>query len=206
MTAYVSSLLMIAGLYLIAVASPGPNFFVIGQLSLSGQRQAALAAACGISLGSIIWVLLAMAGVAAVLASAEWLHLALRITGAAYLIWLGAKMLHAAARPKAQIAYDVAALEPMRAFRKGVLTSLTNPKSGVFWTSAFATTFPLNAPTWMFAATALMIAALSLGWHVGLAVAFTNKGVQGGYRRLRRAIDAACGVVLVGFGVLLAKR
>jgi threonine/homoserine/homoserine lactone efflux protein len=196
-------MLVIAGLYLIAVASPGPNFFVITQLSLSGQRRRAILAACGIAAGSVIWALLAMCGLAALLAKADWLYAAVRLAGAVYLIWFGLRLLRGAFRGLPAPVH-VAGTASGRIWRSGLLTSLTNPKSGAFWTSIFATAFPSSAPFWLYAAIALMIACLSAGWHIGLAVAFTSQGVRATYQRLRRPIDAICGFVLVGFGVRLA--
>jgi threonine efflux protein len=199
---YLPNLLTIAGLYLLAVASPGPSVFVITQLSLGGERRSAMSVALGISTGSVVWALLAMFGIAALLASAYWLYLAVRLAGAVYLIWLGLKLLLGAVRPAtAQIA---TAMRPARAWRAGLITSLTNPKSGAFWTSVFATTFPTDAPAWMFVATAAMVAGLSLGWHLGLATVFTSARVQSGYQRLRRAINAVTGTILVAFGLRLA--
>jgi threonine efflux protein len=135
---------------------------------------------------------------------ADWLYLAIRLAGASYLIWLGIRLLLGAVRPAtAQIA-SATAMRPARAWRAGLITSLTNPKSGAFWTSVFATTFPTDAPAWMFVASAAMIAALSLGWHLGLATMFTSARVQAGYKRMRRAIDGVPGAILVAFGLRLA--
>jgi threonine efflux protein len=201
---YLPNLLTIAGLYLLAVASPGPNFFVITQLSLGGERQSARSVALGISTGSVVWALLAMFGIAALLASADWLYLAIRLAGAVYLIWLGMKLLLGAVRPATAQITSATAMRPARAWRAGLITSLTNPKSGAFWTSVFATAFPTDAPAWMFVATTAMIAGLSLGWHLGLATVFTSARIQTGYRRLRRPIDAVSGAILVAFGLRLA--
>jgi RhtB (resistance to homoserine/threonine) family protein len=198
-----STVFVIAGLYLIAVASPGPNFFVITQLSLSGQKRRAIMAACGIAAGSVIWALLAMCGVAALLAKSHWLYAAVRLAGGFYLVWPGLRLLRGALR---DVSTRVRVVEPAsgKSWRSGLLTSLTNPKSGAFWTSIFATAFPSNAPLWLYVTIALMIACLSTGWHVGLAVAFTSRRVRASYQKLRRPIDAICGFVLVGFGVRLA--
>ncbi|HTN97314.1 MAG TPA: LysE family transporter, partial [Nordella sp.] len=91
-----------------------------------------------------------------------------------------------------------------QALKAGLLTSLSNPKSGAFWTGVFATTFPAAAPLWFHLTTAFLIASLSLGWHVGLALVFTSGHVQAGYQRVRRLINAACGGVLVALGLRLA--
>lgn len=202
---YVSTLVAISGLYLLAAASPGPNFFIISQLSLSGRRRLAVLVALGIALGSTIWASLAMLGIAALLAKVDWLYTAIRLAGALYLIWFGGKLLLSAARPSAITqAADSGIRGTGQALKAGLLTSLSNPKSGAFWTGVFATTFPAGAPLWFHVTTALLIASLSLGWHVGLALVFTSGRVQAGYQRVRRLINAACGGILVALGLRLA--
>ena len=197
-----AALATIAGVYLMAVASPGPNFFMISQQSMAGQRAMAVRIALGVAIGSATWALLAMAGVAAVLANAGWAFAAIRLAGATYLIWFGIKLLRASRSPVPAMATPV--LAASRALRTGVITSLTNPKSGAFWTSVFASLFPAHAPGWMFAATLATIAVMSAAWHVGIALVFASAGVQARYRPLRRRIDAVCGVFLVGLGARLA--
>ncbi len=195
----------IAGLYLLAVASPGPNFLVLSQLSLSGQRALGVRVALGITLGSTSWAVLSMAGVASLLASFGWVYSAVRLIGAAYLIWFGVQLLRSSIRGAVAVHIPPAALPPpSKAFRMGVVTSLTNPKSGAFWTSVFASIFPTDAPSWLFVATALMIAAISAAWHIGIAFLFASRRIQDGYRSLRRPIDAICGTLLIALGGRLA--
>jgi threonine/homoserine/homoserine lactone efflux protein len=204
MTSHLLTLATIAGLYLLALASPGPTFFVITQLSLSGMRRSALLVALGTVAGSVTWMVLAMLGVAAVLARIDWLYATVRLVGAAYLVWIGFKMLRGALRPGVPSFGAVGALPPAQALRTGLTTSLTNPKAGAFWTSVFVSAFPADAPVWLFAVTAVMVVLISLSWHLGIALAFTSARVQAGYRRLRRSLDALCGGVLVAFGLHLA--
>lgn len=201
---YLSTLIVIAGVYLLAAASPGPNFFIISQLSLAGRRRLGVLVALGIAVGSTTWAVLAMAGVAAVLARIGWLYTGVRIAGALYLVWFGIRLLWNASRGGVDGKLSPVPPRPAMAFRTGLFTSLTNPKSGAFWTSIFASVFPADAPLWVFGATASMIACLSAGWHVGLALVFASARLQAGYRRLRRPIDAACGALLVALGVRLA--
>jgi threonine efflux protein len=196
-----STFVLIGGLYLIAAASPGPNFFIISQLALAGERHRAYVVAAGITAGSTLWAASAMAGLAALLLHGRWLLVVLKLAGAAYLVWYGFKLLRSAAKQGAEGPADSPHVPTTgRAFRTGLLTSLTNPKSGVFWTSVFATTLPVGAPWWVYVVTALMLAMLSATWHVGIALVFTAGPIQAAYRRLRRPIDAACGAALVLLG------
>jgi threonine efflux protein len=201
---YLSTLFLIGGLYLVAAASPGPNFFIISQLALAGARQRACVVVAGITAGSTLWASSAMAGLAVLLLHMSWLSLVLKLAGAAYLVWYGLKLLWSGAKQGAAVpANSQHVPTPGRAFRTGLLTSLTNPKTGVFWTSVFATTLPVGAPVWVYVAIALMIAVLSAIWHVGIALVFMAGPIHTAYRRLRRPIDTTCGTILVLLGLRL---
>lgn len=219
---YASVLFQIAVVYLIAAASPGPNFFMITQLSLSGRRALGGASALGVGTASTIWAALAMLGLAAVLQRIDWLYNGVRIAGALYLVWFGIKLLragtrrsHADAAPAAPSASTAASAEVppavdrrayVRAWRSGLITCLTNPKSCVFWTSVFATMLPTHPPLWFYGVVLAMIGTLSAGWYGGVALMFANERTQRGYRRVRRPIDALCGAAFVGLGLKLAAE
>ncbi|HGL6719532.1 LysE family translocator [Burkholderia contaminans] len=213
---YLPILLQIAVVYLVAAITPGPNFFMISQLSLAGRRSLGAASALGVGTASIAWATLAMLGLAAVLHQVEWLYEAIRIGGAAYLVYFGCKLLRAGVRrdpapagapdgrapPAAPHAGDY-----LRAYRSGLFTCLTNPKSCAFWTSVFAAMLPAHVPLWFNGAVLVMIGVLSAGWYSCVAYLFASPRAQRGYRRVRRPLDALCGVALVGLGAkLVAER
>jgi threonine/homoserine/homoserine lactone efflux protein len=200
-----STLLLIAGVYWIAVVSPGPNFLLVSQLALSGRGRLGMQAAAGVATGSTIWAMLAMGGIAAVLAHLAWLHTAIRLAGAAYLIWFGIRLL-LSARARADAPKRLVAIPTTGwgAFRSGLLTNLTNPKAGAFWTSVFGSIFPAHAPAWLFVATGVMVPCISGGWYAIMSLAFATEQVQRRYVALRRPIDAVCGTILLGLGASLA--
>ncbi|WP_206950754.1 LysE family translocator [Trinickia acidisoli] len=212
---YLPILLQIAVIYLIAAASPGPNFFMVTQLSLAGRRGLGAASALGVCTASMLWVTLAMLGLAAVLQRLEWLYTGVRIAGAIYLVYFGLKLLRASTRrsPAPQvhdsgaepIAHGAAAW--LRSYRSGFVTCATNPKSCAFWTSVFAAMFPAHPPLWFYGAVFATIGSLSASWYCGIAFMFATERTQRGYRKLRRPIDAFCGAALVGLGAkLVAER
>ena len=211
---YLPILLQIAVIYLVAAASPGPNFFMVPQLSLTGRRTLGAASALGVCTASMLWVTLAMLGLAAVLQRLEWLYTGVRIAGALYLVYFGFKLLGSSARPSpapsaaaqaAPLAHDAAAW--LRAYRSGFVTCATNPKSCAFWTSVFAAMFPAHPPLWFYGAVFATIGSLSASWYCGVAFMFATERTQRSYRKLRRPIDALCGAALVGLGAkLVAER
>lgn len=207
MTHLWSSLLLLAGIYLAALASPGPNFFILSQMSLGGRRSDARRVAYGIATGSLVWVLLALAGVSTLLARFPALATAVRVGGALYLAWFGARLLHAAWRhaPMRVASVDDAARRDgpsgWRAFRVGFVTCLTNPKGAAFWTGVFAAVVPHEAPAWFLVATVGLVVAMSLAWHVGITGVFGVERLRSAYLRVRRIIDATAGTSLLLFGL-----
>jgi threonine/homoserine/homoserine lactone efflux protein len=209
---YLPILLQIALVYLIALISPGPNFFMITQLSLAGRRGLGAASALGVGTGSTIWASLAMLGFATVLQRIDWLYNGIRIAGAIYLVWFGIKLVWASTKRGETIVVNVETQPAndrgahFRAWRTGMLTCLTNPKSCAFWTSIFATLFPAHPPLWFYGVALAMIGMMSVGWYGSVALMFATERTQRGYRRLRRPIDGVCGALLVGLGAKLAAE
>jgi threonine efflux protein len=198
---YTTSILLIAGLYLLAAASPGPNFFIISQLALNGRQRQARRVAIGITVGSTVWATAAVAGLSALLSTFEYLATGLRVAGALYLVWYGVRLLRStrALVPPAHSTAPGATTQV--SFRTGVFTSLTNPKSAAFWSSMFASTLPNQAPVWFLVLVCCLIAALSASWHLALSAVFARPKLQATYRSARRPIEAVCGGVLVALGL-----
>ena len=202
---YVFSLLTLAAVYLAVLASPGPNFFILSQLSLDGRQRDARWTVLGITTGSVVWVLISLAGLSALFASHPMMATAVRVLGAVYLIWYGFLLLRSAlasrGKPRAALHSASSPVSPRAAYRTGLMTGLTNPKGAAFWTSAFATLLPQHAPAWFFAATVLMVAVLSLGWHLGITAVFGLPSLRQRYLRFERAINGVAGGALVLLGL-----
>lgn len=117
------------------VLSPGPDTLFVVASGLRHRGAGAVVSALGIGTGSALHGLAAALGVSALLAASPWLFEALRYAGAAYLVYLGAKALHAALfTPPPDATTQVAAATSLgRVFRQGVVTNLLNPKIVVFY-------------------------------------------------------------------------
>lgn len=201
---YVASLLTLAAVYLAVLASPGPNFFILSQLSLDGRRQEARWTVLGLTTGSITWVVLSLAGLSAVLASHPMVATVVRAIGAAYLVWYGGALLRGALAPtRGRSAARPVSSGASRAgaYRTGLVTGLTNPKSAAFWTSVFAAWLPPAVPDWFLGTTVGLVALMSLGWHLGITLVFGLPALRGRYLRLERAINGVAGATLVLLGL-----
>jgi threonine/homoserine/homoserine lactone efflux protein len=197
----------------VVICTPGQDTALTIRSTLSGGRRAGVATAAGVATGQAVWTVAASAGLVAVLGASEPVFRALRLAGAAYLVYLGAESLLTALRrredagsSKQQSVTRPDGVAPRRAARQGVLSNLGNPKMAVF----FASLLPQLAPAGRASFVALLLLGLlfclmTLAWLTLYAIVIARAGqfLRG---RVRRAIDAVTGVVLVAFGVRLAAE
>ncbi|WP_329605230.1 LysE family translocator [Undibacterium hunanense] len=107
-----------------------------GQARQSGRRAVLIVAVAGIVCGDVLLITLSAAGFAVLMQSLPWLLPAMRVLGAAYLLYLGIAILRSSAAPAQQPS-------PAHAgFTRGLLMTISNPKPVLF----FSTFFPLFIP------------------------------------------------------------
>jgi len=137
--------IFLTGAVFLALA-PGPDMAFTLATAASRGPKAGLAATAGIVTGGAIWTVLAAAGLAALLATAEHALLAIRYAGAGYLLFLAWKTLRNIDAP----IEAASARNAGRAFRRGLTTNLLNPKVGLFFL-AFLPQFtnPDLSPLWL---------------------------------------------------------
>ncbi len=182
---------------------------ILRTAAVEGPRRAA-AAASGILLGCLVWAFAASVGLGALLAASQLAYDVLRYAGAAYLIWMGGKMLFGAVKP-APVGADAAA--PQRTlsqswFLRGLLTNLLNPKVGVFYVTFLPLFIPAGVNVMAFSLLlALIHVAESVVWFA-LLVGATRPLARWLKRgSVTRALDGVAGAVLLFFaGALLFQR
>ncbi|MCW5735529.1 MAG: LysE family translocator [Enhydrobacter sp.] len=203
---FAPSLLALAGMHILMAMLPGPNTVVISWLSATRSRSDGLKAVAGVVLGSLIWVSFALWGVGALLLEAGWLYGLLRIAGAAYLVYIGVRMIHAGRTGAGTAPRAPPMMAGRSPFGTGFLTTLSNPKSAVFWTSAFLVAVPPHAPSWVYAGILAIVAAQSTLWYGAIALFFSTGFAQRLYMRITRYLDLLAGGVMIALGVKLAEE
>lgn len=200
---YLPGLLTITGVVLLFCISPGPDFLAVSAHALA-TRRAAIAVACGIACSHILWGILAVFGVGMLVSQIDWLYQGVRIAGAAYLFFLGARMLISLRRPGEMGATREKEEDTVKSLRKGLVVGLTNPKCAAFYGSLFGTFLPLGAPAWIHGTTLAIVAVVVGAWFLTIAFLFSSFRVQRIYRTLQRPIDAVMGALLIILSVSLA--
>jgi threonine/homoserine/homoserine lactone efflux protein len=196
--------LLFLGVSALVIVTPGQDTALTIRNTLLGGQPHGVATAFGISAGQAVWTATAALGVGAVVAASEPVFLALRLAGAAYLVWLGTRTLwDAARRTRTRIDSRRPARRPRGAFRQGVLSNLGNPKMLAFFTSLLP---QFSASAAGLLAHGLLFCALTCAWLTLYAVVVARTRVLLARGRVRRAIDTLTGLVLVSFGLRVAAE
>ena len=183
---------------------PGPGTFCLLASTGKGGLKAGAAATVGVIAGDQVLLWLAVAGIAALLAANPLLFQGVQYLGAAYLTWLGLKLVFA--KPGAT---SPVRIEPRQYFRQALFITLLNPKAIVFY-MAF---FPLfidpaqHRGGLTFAAMALTIAVVTLLYCLSLcAFAQAVSSFVRTHQRSARALERLAGVFLIAFGIRLGTQ
>ncbi|HEY2955004.1 MAG TPA: LysE family translocator [Candidatus Eisenbacteria bacterium] len=196
----------------IVIVTPGQDTVLTIRNTLLGGRPGGLFTALGVAAGQAVWTLAASAGVAALLLASKPAFAAVKLVGAGYLIYLGAKSLASAFRPGDYAPHPgggepAPGAAPWVALRQGLLSNLGNPKMAVFFTSLL----PQFAPRGQASFSALLFlgltfCSLTLAWLSAYALLLARAGDFLRRRRVRRTLDGAAGATLVALGLRLAAE
>ncbi len=189
---------------LLFLALPGPGTFALLTSTAKGGFRAGAAATAGLIVGDQVLLWLAVAGVAALLAANPLVFQAVQYAGAAYLGWIGLRLIFAKPGSASPIR-----IEPRDYGRQAFLITLLNPKAIVFYMAFFplfiapaqhrgAVTFVAMAAT---IAVITAVYCLLLCAFAG-AVSAKVKAHQG----IARAMEKLAGVFLIGFGIKLGTQ
>ena len=115
----------------VLMVTPGPDMLLVLATGIAGGPRAGVVTALGVASGEVVHITAAALGLAAIFQAAPTLYDAVRIVGACYLIWLGVQTLRARRSPLGGGAGE-RPVSAWRAYKRGVLTNLLNPKMALF--------------------------------------------------------------------------
>ena len=191
------------GAILLFLALPGPGTFALLTSTAKGGFRAGAAATFGLIVGDQVLLWLAVAGVAALLAAHPQVFRAVQWAGAAYLAWMGLKLIFARGGAASPVR-----IEPHDYARQAFLITLLNPKAIVFYMAFFPlfidTATHLGAPT--FATMALTIAVITALYCLTLCAFATAVSKQvSAHKTLARGLERLAGLFLIAFGIRLLR-
>jgi threonine/homoserine/homoserine lactone efflux protein len=188
--------------------TPGPDVLYIVSNALRSGLRAGAAAALGIVSGCFVHIIAAALGLTALIAASATIFGTLKILGAAYLVYIGCRMLLAHGRALAPATEAGAETLPLATiWRRGFLTNALNPKVALFFLAFVPQFIPPGTahPALAFLALGFLFNFNSLfvnfGWAMAAAWLATHSG---GIRRWMTAIERVSGGLFVAFGFRLA--
>jgi threonine/homoserine/homoserine lactone efflux protein len=191
----------------VLVITPGQDtFFILGR-SLSGGRSKGIAAALGISAGSVLHTFAAALGLSALLATSPYAFMAVKFAGAGYLIYIGVRAL--LTRSGSLPGNDSGAGNDGRwaSFRQGIVSNLLNPKVALFFLALMpqfidaGSTHKVGA----FLALGLTFVALGVVWCLVLAIGAARlRGVFLRRPSMANVLNKIAGTLFIALGLKLA--
>ena len=198
--------LTVALVHIIALMSPGPDFFFVSQTAVSRSRKEAMMGVLGITCGVMVWAGVALLGLHLIIEKMAWLHTIIMVGGGLYLCWMGYQMLRGALKKEKVDSAEEPQVELAqggRSFMKGLLTNLANPKAIIYFGSVFSLFVGDNvgaAERW---GIFLLIILETLAWFTVVASLFALPAMRRGYQRAAKWSDGVAGTLFAGFGIHL---
>jgi threonine/homoserine/homoserine lactone efflux protein len=189
------------------ILTPGQDtFFILGR-SLSGGRPAGVAAALGISAGSVLHTFAAALGLSALLATSQYAFMAVKFAGAAYLVYIGVRALVARVNGLPGDESGAGGSGNWSAFRQGILSNVLNPKVALFFLALMPQFIDSGSDQKVLAFLALGLTFVTLGviWCVVLAIAAAK--LRGAFLRrpsMAGVLNRIAGVMFIALGLKLA--
>lgn len=203
-----SAFAALLGVWVAAIASPGPDLFQIIRIGAK-ERRAGVLCALGIMAGNAIWIIASLLGLSALLQAVPQILAVLQVIGGAYLLYMGAGALRAgftarrtqvpAAVENMQHTANTTTMAPAHALGIGVATNLSNPKAVLFFAAVFAQFIRLGMGWGSMVAIAATLIVTGVVWFVGFALAV--RALAAPIERYGYLIELATGVLFCAIAV-----
>ncbi len=205
---FFQGLLLITSIHILAAASPGPDFVLVSQQTLSNGKKSGLMCSIGIALGLSIHIIYSAFGLAAIIANSSSALWAIKLLGGGYLIYLGIKGLRSSAstnqdtqQPKA-IKYSA-----KKSIGIGFLCNALNPKAPIYFVSLFTLVLSPEMPLYHIALYGLWMMLIQLAWFSLVVTLLSHPRINKKFKKMGHLIDRVLGGAMIALGlkVLLTR-
>ncbi len=201
---FYAQILTITIIQLVAIMSPGPDFAIICRNSLVYSRRTGIYSALGISLGILVHVTYTLVGIGLIISKSIILFSAIKLLGAAYLIYIGYKSLKAKPSGKIAATKSKQDLSRLQAIKIGFITNILNPKVTLFFFSLFTQVISQNTPASLRFLYGLQMFVFTLGWFTLLAITISHPLIKNRFFSISHYIEKTMGVILIALGIKVA--
>lgn len=207
---YLPEFLTLAGLHLLALMSPGPDFVMISRNSLLYSRRTGVWSALGLALGIFLHVAYSLAGIAFIISQSVVLFSILKTAAALYLMYIGVKSLRAKSGTVGELVQGAQAktMTSWQAIRTGFFTNALNPKATLFFFSVFTQVIHPSTPTGIRFLYGIEMSFATFAWFALVAVALSGQRLRIKVMAVQHYVERAMGaaLILLSVKVLLSGR
>ena len=204
----IQGLILISSIHLLAAASPGPDFVLVSQQTLSNGKKAGLMCSIGIALGLSIHITYSAFGLAAVIANSSSALWAIKVLGGGYLIYLGIKGLKA--KPANITESNVTTPTKYSAKKSigvGFLCNALNPKAPIYFVSLFTVVLSPDMPLYQIAIYGVWIMVIQFAWFSLLVGILSRPSINIRFKKYSHWIDRVLGGAMIALGIkVIATR
>ncbi len=206
---YLTIILTVSFVHLLALVSPGPDFIMCCRNSLTYSRKTGIYTAIGFGIGIAIHIFYSLAGLAVIISSSIFLFNFIKYLGAGYLIYIGIKSFFS--KP---LSVEIKKIKKEReisnlmAVRIGFLTNVLNPKATLFFLSLFTLVISPETPSIIMGIVSIIMIVNTVLWFSIVAVFLTQKRIRLIFERFQTVFDKTLGglLILLGLKVALTER
>lgn len=202
-----TALLLFAGIYFVAVASPGPGIAAVIARGLGRGLEGGAAFIAGFVIGDLIWFLVAATGLSVIASTYAPLFVAIKYAGCAYLLWLAWRIWNTPVEPAAQADASIARGTGLGACLGSLALTLGNPKVIVFFLSIMPLVIDVNdiTPLAFAELAAIIMVVLSSVLLTALLLADRARRLFQSRRAIRRMNRTTAGM-MAGVAAIIAAR
>lgn len=190
--------------YIFAIVSPGPNFILVVDRTLSESRRVGLFTALGVATGSGLFGFAGLVGLLVIINSLPNFAYFTQIAGGGYLVWLGLSMLRDCFRPAANDSKQSPVGESMQtslaAWRTGLITNLTNPKAWAFYFALFTVVMTPGFLIWHKVLLNSAMFIISFSWYALVALLISSSQFRPLFQKGLPVVQFVLGLLLIGLG------
>ena len=196
--------LTITAIHLLAAASPGPDFVMVSQQSLTHGRRAGILCSLGIALGLSVHIIYSSIGMAALVSESSYVLSGLKILAALYLIYLGVKGLSSQPVTVANAEFEaVKRLSAVRLISLGFLCNALNPKAPLYFLAVFTLVLSPDMPAYQLFLMGIWMMLVQFAWFSLVALLLSKPAVKHKFRAIGHWVDRAMGSLMLLFGLRL---
>jgi RhtB (resistance to homoserine/threonine) family protein len=207
-----SGLLMITSIHLLAAASPGPDFVLVSQQTLSYGKKSGLLCSLGIALGLSIHIIYSALGLATIIANSSTALWAIKILGGSYLLYLGVCGLRTKpqTQQKKQRQKEVEVVKQASGLKTvgiGFLCNALNPKAPIYFVALFTVVLSPNIPLSHLIIYGVWMMIIQLAWFSTVVFLLSRQNINQQFQKMGHWLDRVMGgaMCLIGIKVLTSK-